>query len=133
MFHRTFYATFLSLLVLAAVAFIVETYPNQMMLRYPWGWELHLDSQWMLALMFLKGGFSAFVLSWVYQAVFGVFRKDKPLSAQKVQFMKDDFATRIQQLEAEKAQLQAFNQTLEAALEKTRQAATLPTPMDDAP
>jgi hypothetical protein len=126
MFHRTFYATFLSLVALAAVAFVVEAYPADMMLRYPWGWELHLDTQWMLALLFLKGGFSAFILSWLYQAVFGVFRKDKPLSARKVQFLKDDFNTRIQQLEAEKAQLKAFNETLEAALEKARTAATLP-------
>jgi uncharacterized membrane protein len=111
--------------------FTLEAYPTQLMLRYPWGWELELGTQWMLLITFLKGGVLTLIIGAMYAGVFQWVRKDKPLSAEKVQWLKDDYTTRIQQLEDEKKQLIAFNTTLETAVQKLK--ATLPTMDSEAP
>jgi hypothetical protein len=123
MFSRTLYATILTLVVISFAVFTLEPYPTQLMLRYPWGWELELGTQWMLLIVFLKGSLLTLLVGAMYAGVFQLVRKNKPLSAEKVQWLKDDYTTRIQQLEDEKKQLIAFNTTLENAVQKL-QAAT---------
>jgi hypothetical protein len=124
MFSRTLYATLLTIVVVSFAVFTLEPYPASLFIRYPWGWELELGTRWMLLITFFKGALLALLVNGLYQRVFHLVRKDKPLSAEKVQWLKDDYTTRIQALEDQNRQLVAFNATLETAMQKLQTTAT---------
>lgn len=115
-------STFISVVILLALAALalygVEVSPGNLVLIYPWGWELSMQSNLTLVLAFFKGGLIG-IFALAFLRIYAARKLEKQMdSFQQTKWKLEDAQTRIQQLEDEKKQLEQFNKTLQAAVEK---------------